>query len=74
MKTRWSRREFLKTAAAAWIYAGGAHHTGFSQQITPEHMQIFADMANIEMVLIDGDTTLANFKKELRWNDTAFSQ
>ena len=50
----------------------GAHHTGFSQQLTPEHMQLFADMANVEMVLIDQETRLADFKKELRWNETAY--
>src|SRR6185436_10938677 len=38
----WRPRPDLATAAAAWIYAGGAHHTGFSQAITSEHMGDFA--------------------------------
>lgn len=67
----WIPQPNLKIAAAAWIYAGGAHHTGFSQQLTSEHLQLFADMANIEMALIDENTNLAQFKKELRWNETS---
>lgn len=68
----WYPEPNLKTAAAAWIYGGGAHHTGFSQQITPEYMQLFADMANVEMVLIDRDTRLPDLKQALRWNEVAY--
>lgn len=68
----WIPQPNLKIAAAAWIYGGGAHHTGFSQQLTTEHMQLFADMANIEMVLIAADTTVSAFKKELRWNEASY--
>ena len=59
----------LKTAAAAWILAGGAHHTGFSQALTVEHLEDFAEMAGIEFLLINTDTTIREFKKELHWND-----
>jgi L-arabinose isomerase len=65
----WLPRPNLKTAAAAWIYAGGAHHTSFSYSVTAEHLQDFADMASIEFLLIDEHTKLEDFKKELRWND-----
>jgi L-arabinose isomerase len=65
----WIPRPDLKTAAAAWILAGGAHHTGFSQAVTAEHLEDFADMAGIEFLLIDSDTRLSEFKKELRWNE-----
>ncbi len=65
----WMPRPDLKTAAAAWILAGGAHHTSFSQAVTAEHLEDFADMAGIEFLLIDGDTRLSEFKKELRWNE-----
>jgi L-arabinose isomerase len=65
----WLPRPNLKTAAAAWIYAGGAHHTSFSFSITPEHLQDFAEMAGIEYLLINQNTILDEFKKELRWND-----
>jgi L-arabinose isomerase len=59
----------LNTAAAAWIYAGGAHHTSFSYAITAEHLRDFAEMAGIEFLLIDENSTVDEFKKELRWND-----
>jgi L-arabinose isomerase len=65
----WLPRPNLKTAAAAWIYAGGAHHTGFSYAVSAEHLQDFAEMAGIEFLLIDEHTKLEDFKKELRWND-----
>jgi L-arabinose isomerase len=65
----WLPQPDLKTAAAAWIYAGGAHHTGFSFDLTAEHLQDFAEMAGMEFLLIDKTTTVSSFKKELRWND-----
>lgn len=65
----WLPRPNLKTAAAAWIYAGGAHHTSFSYSVTSDHLRDFADMAGIEFLLIDENTRLEDFKKELRWND-----
>jgi L-arabinose isomerase len=65
----WQPRPNLKTAAAAWIYAGGAHHTSFSYSVTAEHLQDFADMAGIEFLLIDEHTSLPEFREKLRWND-----
>jgi L-arabinose isomerase len=65
----WIPQPNLKVAAAAWILAGGAHHTGFSQSITAEYLQDFAEMANIEFLVIDQKTDVAELKKELRWND-----
>jgi L-arabinose isomerase len=64
----WIPRPDLKTAAAAWIHAGGAHHAGYSQPVTAKHLEDFAEIAGIEFLLIDGKTSLAQFKKELRWN------
>jgi L-arabinose isomerase len=65
----WVPRPDLKTAAAAWILAGGAHHTGFSQALTAEHLEDFAEMADVEFLLVGHDTKLSELKKELRWND-----
>jgi len=65
----WTPQPNLKVAAAAWILAGGAHHTGFSLALTAEHMEDFADMAGIEFVLIGRDSKVSEIKKELRWND-----
>jgi len=68
----WLPRPELKTAATAWILAGGAHHTGLSQALTVEHLEDWAEMVGIELVLIDADTTLRDLKNELRWNDACF--
>jgi L-arabinose isomerase len=65
----WVPEPNLKIAATAWISAGGAHHTALSPALTPEHLENFADMAGMECLLIDRDTKLADFTKELRWND-----
>lgn len=65
----WLPRPNLKTAAAAWIYAGGAHHTSFSYTVTAEQLRDFAEMAALEFLLIDEHTRIEDFKKELRWND-----
>jgi len=65
----WECRPDFKTACAAWIYAGGAHHTGFSYSVTTEHMEDFAEIANIEIVVIDAETRLRQFKQDLRNNE-----
>jgi L-arabinose isomerase len=56
----------LRIAAAAWIYAGGAHHTGFSQALTMEHLEDFAEIARVELIRIDDETKLHLLRRELR--------
>jgi L-arabinose isomerase len=68
----WVPRPSLAVAAAAWIQAGGAHHTAFSQALTPEHLEDYAEMAGIELVLIDEATSVRQLKKELRWNEAYY--
>jgi len=68
----WIPQPNLKIAATTWILAGGAHHTGFSQALTPQHMEDLAEMAGIEFLLIDDETTVRNFKQELKWNAAYF--
>jgi L-arabinose isomerase len=68
----WIPKPNVKIATAAWVYAGGAHHTGFSQALTVEHLQDFADIAGLELLLIDENTNLNEFKKELRWNEVYY--
>jgi len=65
----WKPYPDMKTGCSAWIQAGGAHHTGYSQNLTSEHMRDFADMAGIEFALIGKNTDLYQFRNELRWND-----
>ncbi|MCB8979934.1 MAG: L-arabinose isomerase [Ardenticatenaceae bacterium] len=68
----WIPQPNLKVAAATWILAGGAHHTGFSLSLTSEYMEDFAEIAGIEYLLIDENTTVSNFKKEILWNHSVY--
>jgi L-arabinose isomerase len=68
----WQCRPSFADACAAWIYAGGAHHTGFSQAVTTEMLEDFGAIAGLEVVVIDADTKLRQFKQELMWNDVAY--
>jgi len=65
----WQPAPSLEVAAGAWILAGGAHHTGFSMAVTAEHLEDFSEIAGIEYLLIDNNTSISSFKKELRWNE-----
>jgi len=65
----WKPYPDMPTGCAAWILAGGAHHTCYSQNLTSEHLEDFAEMAGIEFVKIDRQTSLYHLKNELRWND-----
>ena len=68
----WQPHPSLAVGAAAWIHAGGAHHTVFSQSLTTEHLYDFCEMAGVEMALIDANTDLRGFKDALRWNEAAW--
>jgi len=68
----WVPKPSFEAGCAAWIYAGGAHHTGFSQAVTAEMLEDFATIAGIELVVIDADTNLRQFKRELEWNEVAY--
>ena len=65
----WAPDPDLKISASAWILAGGAHHTGFSMSLKPEHIEHFSRMMGIEYLLIDTNTTIREFRNELRWNE-----
>src|SRR5450432_789286 len=65
----WKPSPNMKDACTAWILAGGAHHTCYSQNLSVECLVDFADMAGIEFVLIGKNTDIYQFKNELRWND-----
>ena len=68
----WQPMPDLKTAAEAWLLSGGPHHTSLSRSLRVEHLADFAEMAGIELVTIGGGTTIAELKKELRWNQVYY--
>jgi L-arabinose isomerase len=68
----WQPRPGLQTAAEAWLIAGGPHHTAFSSAIGLEPLADFGEMAGVEFLVIDKDTRVADFKKEIRWNQAYY--
>ena len=68
----WEPKPNLATAAEAWLEAGGPHHTSFSKALTMEPIIDFAEIAGVELVVIDDRTNVVDFKKELRWNQTYY--
>jgi L-arabinose isomerase len=69
----WAPRPDLKVAAASWILAGGAHHTGFTQAFPAQCLEMFAEIAGIEYIHIGADASVSQLKKELRWNEAAYT-
>lgn len=68
----WKPHPDMNTGCAAWILAGGAHHTCYSQNLSAVNMEDFADIAGIEYVLIDKDTKLRQLKNELKWSEVYY--
>jgi L-arabinose isomerase len=68
----WECKPDFKTACAAWIYAGGAHHTGYSYSVTTEMLEDFATIAGLETVVINAGTTLPQLKQDLRNNEVYY--
>jgi L-arabinose isomerase len=68
----WIPKPDLKVGAAAWIYAGGTHHTSFSFDLDMEYMRDYAEIAGIELLEITGDTTIEGFKKDIRVNEVFY--
>jgi L-arabinose isomerase len=71
-RAMWVPQPNLKIGAGAWIMAGGAHHTAFSQAVDAQYLEDFAEMAGIEFIHINKNTTISDIKKELRWNEVYY--
>jgi L-arabinose isomerase len=68
----WEPRPDLPTAAEAWLVAGGPHHTAFCHAIGREEFADLAEIAGVELLVIDAETRMAHFAKEVRWNQAYF--
>jgi len=69
----WKPLPNLEDSCACWIYAGGAHHTAFSQAVTSEMLEDFACIADIEFLSINAKTNVSEFRKELRCNEVFYA-
>lgn len=68
-RVMWEPLPNFEIGCTAWILGGGAHHTCYSENVTAEQLEDFAEIAGIEYLVIDEDTKLSDFKNTLRWND-----
>jgi len=68
----WKPLPDMKTGCTAWIYAGGAHHTVYSQNLSVEYFNDFAKIAGIEFIKIDKSTQIDRFENELKWSDASY--
>ena len=64
----WEPRPSLPTSAEAWLLAGGPHHTVLSQALGLDALEDLAAIAGAELLVIDEDTRLRDFAREVRWN------
>ena len=65
----WKLKPDHATGAAAWIYAGGAHHTVVSTALTVDDIRLFAKLTDTELVVIDENTDLGKLQNELTMLD-----
>jgi L-arabinose isomerase len=68
----WRPEPDFATSAAAWLTAGAAHHTVMSTAVGLEVFEDFAEIAKNELVVIDRNTNLRDFARELRWNQAYY--
>jgi len=64
----WKPAPDFATSATAWLTAGAAHHTVMSTAVGIEAFEDFADIARTELLVIDENTTVRGFQREVRWN------
>ncbi|MDR0954778.1 MAG: L-arabinose isomerase [Rikenellaceae bacterium] len=68
----WVPKPNLEVGAQAWIMAGGTHHTSFSKALTTEYIEDYAEIAGIELLYIDKDTNIRQFKQDMRINEVYY--
>ncbi len=68
----WKPAPDFATSAACWLTAGAAHHTVMTTAVGIEVFRDFAEIAGTELLVIDEDTTVRGFQKEIRWNQAYY--
>ena len=68
----WQPQPSFATSAECWLVAGAAHHTVMTTQLDVETIEDFADIARMELAVIDAGTTTRDFARELRWNQAYY--
>ncbi len=65
----WKPQPSMEVGLQAWILAGGAHHTVYSQNLTTEYIEDLAEMLDVELMVIDKETTIRGLKNDLKLNE-----
>ncbi len=68
----WQPAPSFAASAACWLAAGAAHHTVMTTAVGMDVFRDFAEIAGVELLEIDENTTVAGFRRELRWNQAYF--
>jgi L-arabinose isomerase len=69
----WEPRPDFTTALEGWLIAGGSHHTAFTAALDREAITDFAEIAGVELLMIDAETRPREIVRELRWNQASYS-
>ncbi|PQD99567.1 L-arabinose isomerase [Mycolicibacterium parafortuitum] len=65
----WEPMPSWATSTEAWLMAGAPHHTVMTTAVGVDTIDDFAEMTGTELLVIDEDTTVRQFRNALRWND-----
>ena len=68
----WIPQPDFATSAAAWLTAGAAHHTVMTTAVSVDVFRDFAEIAGTELLVIDENTTLRDFQREVKWNSAYY--
>jgi L-arabinose isomerase len=68
----WRPQPDFTTAVEAWLRAGGPHHTVLSRTIRTEVFEDLAEIAGIELLVIDDRSRPRDVANELRWNEAYY--
>jgi len=64
----WKPRPSFAVSAEAWLTAGAAHHTVMSTAVGLEAFEDLARIVETELLVIDEDTRIRDFRHEVSWN------
>ena len=65
----WTPRPDFAAATQAWLEAGGSHHSAFTSALGIDALVDFAEIAGIEIVVIDDGADPRAIRERLRWNE-----
>ena len=68
----WRPQPDFATATEAWLRAGGPHHTVLCRALGTEAFEDLAEIAGVELIVIDERTRIRDVANELRWNQAYF--